>query len=147
MLDEVLLAALVIGWAVVLLPSALRSRRSTDPMTTVGGFTRAMSVLRDRPQGREIMVPNQADRIVRYGRQPGASSSAPTERSRRGDLLGAAPDVTWIAGRTVVSKPSIGSIPPGPGRPNGRRRCRFVTSPATGVAASSRFAPSARRGP
>lgn len=86
MLDEVLLAALVIGWAVVLLPSALRSRRSTDPMTTVGGFTRAMSVLRDRPQGREIMVPHRADRIVGHG--PGATVGVRSpEPSRRGDLL------------------------------------------------------------
>lgn len=85
MLDEVLLAALVIGWAVVLLPSALRSRRSTDPMSTVGGFTRAMSVLRDHPQGREIMVPHRADRIVGHG--PGAAGVRLPDPSRRGDLL------------------------------------------------------------
>lgn len=82
MLDEVLLAALLIGWAAVLLPSALRSRRSTDPMITVGGFSRAMSVLRGRPQGREIMIPSQADRIVGRG-QP--REPAPT--SRRSELL------------------------------------------------------------
>ena len=88
MLDEVLLAALVIGWAVVLLPGALRSRRSTDPMTTVGGFTRAMSVLRDRPQGREIMVPHRADRIVGHGQRPDPRAAArPLAPSRRGDLL------------------------------------------------------------
>lgn len=86
MLDEVLLAALVIGWAVVLLPSALRSRRSTDPMSTVGGFTRAMSVLRDRPQGREIMVPHRPDRIVGHG-QPAGAAARSSEPSRRGDLL------------------------------------------------------------
>lgn len=84
MLDEVLLAALVVGWAAVLLPSALRSRRSTDPMLTVGGFTRAMSVLRGRPQGREIMVPHMADRIVRHDQHPPAAS-APS--SRRTELL------------------------------------------------------------
>lgn len=81
MLDEVLLAALLIGWAVVLLPGAVRSRRSSDPMITVGGFTRAMSVLRDRPQGREIMVPQRADRIVRHDpRSPDAAPAAPTGR-------------------------------------------------------------------
>lgn len=88
MLDEVLLAALVIGWAVVLLPGALRSRRSSDPMTTVGGFSRAMSVLRDRPQGREILVPHQAERLVHDSQQTGvAAGLAPAEGSRRGDLL------------------------------------------------------------
>ncbi len=67
MLDEALLAALLIGWAAVLLPSALRARRETDPLVTVGGFTQAMAVLRGRPDGREIMVPGQAERIVSHG--------------------------------------------------------------------------------
>lgn len=62
-MDQVLLAALLIGWAAVLLPSALRSRRSSDPIATVGGFTEAMAVLRGRPSGREIMVPDQAERF------------------------------------------------------------------------------------
>lgn len=88
MLDEALLAALLIGWAAVLLPSALRSRRETDPLVTVGGFTQAMAVLRGRPDGREIMVPGQADRIVGHGaptRRP-APSSRPGA-SRRSGLL------------------------------------------------------------
>lgn len=67
MMDEALLAALLIGWAAVLLPSALRSRRETDPHTSVGGFTHAMSVLRGRPDGREIMVPERARQIVSHG--------------------------------------------------------------------------------
>jgi hypothetical protein len=67
MMDEALLAALLIGWAAVLLPSALRSRRETDPHTSVGGFTHAMSVLRGRPDGREIMVPERAGQIVSHG--------------------------------------------------------------------------------
>lgn len=79
MLDEVLLAALLIGWAAVLLPSALRSRRSADPIVTVGGFTEAMAVLRGRPQGREIMVPSEADRIVAYGER--SVAGAPREPS------------------------------------------------------------------
>lgn len=62
-MDQVLLAALLIGWAAVLLPSALRSRRSSDPIATVGGFTEAMAVLRGRPSGREIMVPDHAERF------------------------------------------------------------------------------------
>lgn len=86
-MDQVLLAALLIGWAVVLLPRAVRSRRSSDPIATVGGFTQAMSVLRGRPQGREIMVPRHADRIVRYGQQAGGAPRSPQE-TRRGDLIG-----------------------------------------------------------
>lgn len=88
MLDEALLAALLIGWAAVLLPSALRSRRETDPLVTVGGFTQAMAVLRGRPDGREILVPGQADRIVGHG-EP-ARRPAPTPRpgaGRRSGLL------------------------------------------------------------
>lgn len=58
------LVLLLLLWAVVLLPGALRSRKSS-PHTTVGGFERAMDVLRARPgQGREVMVPGDAGRIV-----------------------------------------------------------------------------------
>ncbi len=78
MMDEALLAALLIGWAAVLLPSALRSRRETDPQVTVGGFTQAMAVLRGRPDGREIMVPGQADRIVGQGQSARGSGAAPS---------------------------------------------------------------------
>jgi len=63
-MEELLLAALLIGWAAILLPSALRSRRSVDPSVTVGGFAETMAVLRGRPEGREIMVPGQADRLT-----------------------------------------------------------------------------------
>lgn len=91
-MDEALLAALLIGWAAVLLPSALRSRRESDPLVTVGGFTQAMAVLRGRPDGREIMVPGQAERIVGHGqpvRRPGPRPApAPTARGgRRSELL------------------------------------------------------------
>lgn len=88
MMDEALLAALLIGWAAVLLPSALRSRRETDPQVTVGGFTQAMAVLRGRPDGREIMVPGQADRIVSQG-QPRTRpvTASPRTTSRRSDVV------------------------------------------------------------
>lgn len=87
-MDEALLAALLIGWAAVLLPSALRSRRETDPQVTVGGFTQAMAVLRGRPDGREIMVPRQADRIVGQG-QParGAVAPEPARTTRRSGVV------------------------------------------------------------
>ena len=58
---------LLLLWAVLLLPGALRSRTSS-PHTTVGGFERAMDVLRTKPgQGRELMVPGDAGRIVTRG--------------------------------------------------------------------------------
>lgn len=86
MLDEALLAALLIGWAAVLLPSALRSRRETDPLITVGGFTQAMAVLRGRPDGREIMVPGQPERIVGHADR-GARPAPRPAPSRRSGLL------------------------------------------------------------
>jgi uncharacterized membrane protein len=58
---------LLLLWAVLLLPGALRSR-NTSPHTTVGGFERAMAVLRNKPsQGRQLMVPGDAGRIVTHG--------------------------------------------------------------------------------
>jgi hypothetical protein len=67
------LVLLVLVWAAFLVPSALRSRR-TSPHATVGGFERAMDVLRSEGRssgggrrgttGREVMVPRDAGRIV-----------------------------------------------------------------------------------
>jgi hypothetical protein len=66
------LVLLVLLWAVLLVPGALRSRNSS-PHATVGGFERAMDVLRNegrgpgaaRGGGRELLVPRDAGRIVR----------------------------------------------------------------------------------
>lgn len=67
---------LLLLWAVLLLPGALRSRNSS-PHATVGGFSRAMDVLRTKPgQGRELMVPGDAGRIVAQGR-PGDTAEPP----------------------------------------------------------------------
>lgn len=58
------LVLLILVWAVLLLPSAVRSRTGS-PHATVGGFTHAMNVLRsDRHHHREMLVPSAADRIV-----------------------------------------------------------------------------------
>ncbi len=60
------LVLLVLVWAVLLLPGAVRSRR-TSPHATVGGFERAMDVLRTEARGsggRELLVPRDAGRIV-----------------------------------------------------------------------------------
>ena len=62
-MDGALVVVLVLAWALLLLPGALRSRRSS-PHATVGGFEQAMSVLRNRPQGREVLVPRDPARIV-----------------------------------------------------------------------------------
>lgn len=60
------LVLLVLLWAVLLVPSALRSRASSSPHVTVGGFERAMDVLRTSPRtgGRQLLVPADAGRIV-----------------------------------------------------------------------------------
>ncbi len=62
-MNEALVVMLALLWAVVLLPSALRSRRG-NTHATVGGFERAMDVLRHQPDGRHLMVPADAGRIV-----------------------------------------------------------------------------------
>lgn len=72
---------LLLLWAALLLPGALRSRNSS-PHTTVGGFERAMDVLRAKPgQGRELLVPGDAGRIVTrgLGREPDAPASGAGE--------------------------------------------------------------------
>lgn len=72
---------LLLLWAVLLLPGALRSRRSS-PHSTVGGFERAMDVLRSKPgHGRELMVPGDAGRIVtrNSAREAVAAGSPPAE--------------------------------------------------------------------
>jgi hypothetical protein len=63
------LVLLVLLWAVLLVPGALRSRKSS-PHATVGGFERAMDVLRSDGRapsggaGRQLLVPRDAGRIV-----------------------------------------------------------------------------------
>lgn len=55
MADVNALVLLVLAWAVLLLPGALRSR-GRSPRSTVGGFERAMSVLRG-DEGGVVVVP------------------------------------------------------------------------------------------
>lgn len=57
---------LLLLWAAVLLPAAIRSARKASPHATVGGFERAMEVLGNDRQlpGRHVFVPANADRIV-----------------------------------------------------------------------------------
>jgi hypothetical protein len=82
--NEALVVMLALIWAIVLLPGAVRSRRA-NTMATVGGFERAMDVLRRQPDGRYLMVPEDAGRIVGpEGR--GGTSHVPT-RARREDPI------------------------------------------------------------
>lgn len=58
---------LVLMWAVLLVPGALRRSRNASPHATVGGFERAMDVLRDNRStntSRRLLVPGDAGRIV-----------------------------------------------------------------------------------
>lgn len=74
------LVLLVLLWAVLLVPSALKSRSSSSPHVTVGGFERAMDVLRTSPPGstgsRQLLVPKDAGRIVEHVDPPTRTASA-----------------------------------------------------------------------
>jgi hypothetical protein len=74
-MNEALVVLLALLWAVALLPGAVRSRR-VNTHATVGGFERAMDVLRRQPDGRYMMVPHDADRIV--GRTDGDATGEAT---------------------------------------------------------------------
>ena len=64
-MNEALVVILALLWALILLPGALRSRRSS-PISSIGTFERAMDVLRNRSSAshRILLVPNDAGRIV-----------------------------------------------------------------------------------
>lgn len=87
---------LAVLWALVLLPGAFRSRRRS-PRSTVGGFEHAMGALAHHrgSQGREVMVPNDANRIVTGLRSRGGV----IERRRRAftSLIGAAGTTLLLA--------------------------------------------------
>jgi hypothetical protein len=77
------LVLLVLVWAAMLVPSALRSR-NTSPHATVGGFERAMEVLRSDTSrgsglGREVFVPRDAGRIVERPERSTASPPPPVK--------------------------------------------------------------------
>ncbi len=77
-----LLMLLALLWAVVLLPSAIRSRRRSLHHS-MGGFARAMTVLSggqpSRPDLRRVLVPGDAARIV----APPRGADLARERRRR----------------------------------------------------------------
>lgn len=104
MMDEALLLLLILGWAAVLLPGAVRARRSSEPHHTVGGFEQAMAVLRNRPDGREILVPQRADRIVGIRPAHEGRHARPSAEMRTADLLDRRRRVfTRLLGATAAS--------------------------------------------
>lgn len=115
MSEAVVLLGLV--WAVVLLPGLIRDRR-TSLHSTVGGFERAMDVLRPptSPAGhgagdRALMVPAEADRIV--ARETAAVPRAP--RTGREDPLivrrrAAFTRLLVATGITVVAAVFLGGV-------------------------------------
>ena len=93
-MNGALVVILVLLWALVLLPGALRSRRSS-PTASVGTFERAMDVLARRGEpGRYIYVPRDAGRIV-----------GDRERRRRMVMARRRRTFTQLAIATVVSLP------------------------------------------
>lgn len=86
-MDALVLLTLV--WAVLLIPSALRSRRAS-PHATVGGFERAMNVLRATPRataGRQLLVPDDAGRIVGPPHHESGSLRSDTMTTREDPLI------------------------------------------------------------
>jgi hypothetical protein len=79
------LGMLVLLWAALLVPSALRSRTGS-PHATVGGFERAMDVLKTSPRsapkgaGRQLLVPGDAGRIVDHADIAAAEEPKPYKR-------------------------------------------------------------------
>jgi hypothetical protein len=80
------LLVLVLVWAGLLVPGALRSRNAS-PHATVGGFQRAMDVLRSdartSSEGRQILVPGEASSSVQ--RLGTVGDAAGPHRSRASD--------------------------------------------------------------
>lgn len=78
-MSEALVVILLLLWSLVLLPGAIRARRSS-PTRTAGGFARAMDVLRNRPvtSGRHVLVPVDTGRA-----SPGSPRQAVLARRRR----------------------------------------------------------------
>lgn len=96
------LVVLLLVWAGMLVPGVRRSRNAS-PHVTVGGFERAMDVLRSEArtaeQGRSVLVPGDAQRIV--GRDAVAAEAVP--RWRRSDGGAIARRRAWFERSLVLS--------------------------------------------
>ena len=112
------LVLLVLIWAVLLVPSALRSRKAS-PHATVGGFERAMDVLRTAPgtrgSSREMLVPADPGRLVDH-----EGTTPPGHR------------IIDVASHDPGMIVDVDGLAPRPMRPEDpmvvRRRTRFVRS-------------------
>lgn len=86
-MNEALVLLLTLVWAGLLVPGALRSRNAS-PHATVGGFERAMDVLRSdarsTSRGRQVLVPGDAGRVVERPGVRGEIGGGP-HRSRGSD--------------------------------------------------------------
>lgn len=92
-MNEALVVILAVMWALILLPGALRGRRSS-PQNTVGGFERAMDVLGHRGSpGRRILVPDDAERIVGV---PARQAAVVAKRRRVFTLLAGTTGVSFL---------------------------------------------------
>lgn len=124
-MNEALILFLVLIWAILLIPSALRSRSASSPHVTVGGFERAMDVLktdRSKGGGRSLLVPDDAGRIVAHGgdtivdvtdRRP---AQAPVRRPAQREDPSVAARRNWfmrllaLTVVTLVAAPLLGGI-------------------------------------
>ena len=88
-MNEAALVLLALVWAVLLVPGALRSRNAS-PHATVGGFERAMDVLRSESRGpthgRQVLVPQDAGRIVERAIDTNAAP-APLPRKQEDPII------------------------------------------------------------
>ena len=88
-----MLILLVLLWAVLLVPSAWRSRSASSPHVTVEGFERAMDVLRSSPArsgkvgSRSLLVPDDAQRIVDHADLPAAEAPTSAPRHREAPAI------------------------------------------------------------
>lgn len=112
------LILLVLVWAVLLVPSALRSRSASSPHVTVEGFERAMDVLRSSPSrpgkvgSRSLLVPDDAQRIVDHA-DPVRTEAPPRPPRHREDPSVAARRVWFLraiaaSGVSLVLAPLLG---------------------------------------
>lgn len=138
------LVLLVLIWAVLLVPGAIRSRKAS-PHATVGGFERAMDVLRTDPAhrggSRQVLVPGDAGRIV--DREVGHYEEvgfAPDREVAAAEVAAAEPAASYRADSDPRRHPSASGASGAPGAPGAsgasgrrpedpivtRRRARFI---------------------
>ena len=116
--EPLVILLLVLIWAGLLVPSAFRSR-STSPHVTVGGFERAMDVLRTdveesnmgrTPRGRGVLVPGDAGRIVERPLSGDTSATPPPLAARRQSPVQARREAWFIRALATVAATLVLSV-------------------------------------